>query len=718
MEFTISHAERFVDELGTAPKKVKHAFRSVAKPLLTDAPDTSDPPRIKRLTRYKNLWRLRLSDDYRLVYRVDRDHDRDKGEVTLLMLDHRNKVYERLGATDTGEPGVRIIACAEHLLEKAPSPEEVGHALLALDDSQTGSQADAVPDKPLPTPLDPHMLTEWGIPPQHHPALAGATTEGALLALDNSVPREVLERVLNCLFPRRIEDIVQTPIRVAHNLDDLIRSAEGERSLESFLLKLDDDQKAFVSRFEQHNPVGPWLLKGGPGSGKSTVALYCIRALTDGQRRTLPGLDRRLRILFTTYTRSLTKASEHLLSCLGVRDSGHQIDVDNVDRLVSDWLPNDTNLSPKDIDSPEMRELISSALKECRHSVPDFPFNEPHAHYLAEEIDFLIAGHDVASLEEYLRIDRHGRKRQVTEARRQHIWRLYEAYRRLSRQHKIQLFSERIQDAVRLVTPKYDYVFIDEAQDLKPVAIRFCLGLVEDRRNVFLTADVNQSIWGTGLSWSRVANDLSFKGRARILKRNYRTTNEIWQAIQQLTPEETDTDRETLDVETVYSGPWPVFARYSSDRSLGSRLNTFLHGSLLEERLPYSCAVVLCPTNREMTQVANLLDPRFNPKIMASRDVDIAHPGVKVMTMHAAKGLQFPVVAVVGVENGRMPLPSRDEFGQPEHLARQRRLLFVACSRAMRRLIVFGSKHSPSPFTERVTDAQWMIEDLDGHRSS
>lgn len=78
---------------------------------------------------------------------------------------------------------------------------------------------------------------------------------------------------------------------------------------------------------------------------------------------------------------------------------------------------------------------------------------------------------------------------------------------------------------------------------------------------------------------------------------------------------------------------------------------------------------------------------------MKSQDVDISYPGVKVKTMHAAKGLEFPVVAVVGLDAHGL----REGMDEEEHLARQRRLFFVACSRAMRRLIVFAHRDRPSP---------------------
>ena len=130
------------------------------------------------------------------------------------------------------------------------------------------------------------------------------------------------------------------------------------------------------------------------------------------------------------------------------------------------------------------------------------------------------------------------------------------------REANICIFSERLHQAAEHVTPIYDYVFIDEAQDLKPVAIRFCIGLSQKPDKVFLTADTNQSIYGNGLSWSKVATDLRFQGRARILKRNYRTTAEIWSAIKQLAPDSEGSDRETLEVDTVYHGPFPTLAQY------------------------------------------------------------------------------------------------------------------------------------------------------------
>jgi DNA helicase II / ATP-dependent DNA helicase PcrA len=83
---------------------------------------------------------------------------------------------------------------------------------------------------------------------------------------------------------------------------------------------------------------------------------------------------------------------------------------------------------------------------------------------------------------------------------------------------------------------------------------------------------------------------------------------------------------------------------------------------------------------------------------------------VTLMTLHNAKGLEFPVVFIAGMEEG--VFPHMRSLGDPEQLQEERRLAYVGITRARRRVFLthattrnlFGSSHwnSPSRFLAEV----------------
>ncbi len=60
--------------------------------------------------------------------------------------------------------------------------------------------------------------------------------------------------------------------------------------------------------------------------------------------------------------------------------------------------------------------------------------------------------------------------------------------------------------------------------------------------------------------------------------------------------------------------------------------------------------------------------------------------GISLMTLHSAKGLEFRVVVVTGLEDGL--LPHFNSQGQPENIEEERRLLYVGMTRARERLLL------------------------------
>lgn len=68
-------------------------------------------------------------------------------------------------------------------------------------------------------------------------------------------------------------------------------------------------------------------------------------------------------------------------------------------------------------------------------------------------------------------------------------------------------------------------------------------------------------------------------------------------------------------------------------------------------------------------------------------------PSVTLMTIHASKGLEFPVVFISGMEDGLFPsLRERDGHDIEDSLEEERRLAYVATTRAMDRLVLTSAR--------------------------
>lgn len=82
---------------------------------------------------------------------------------------------------------------------------------------------------------------------------------------------------------------------------------------------------------------------------------------------------------------------------------------------------------------------------------------------------------------------------------------------------------------------------------------------------------------------------------------------------------------------------------------------------------------------------ASLPDFLEEVALMTSADESKGEPSVTLMTLHAAKGLEFPVVFMVGMEEGIFPHARIHESG-PKELEEERRLCYVGMTRAREEL--------------------------------
>jgi len=125
-----------------------------------------------------------------------------------------------------------------------------------------------------------------------------------------------------------------------------------------------------------------------------------------------------------------------------------------------------------------------------------------------------------------------------------------------------------------------------------------------------------------------------------------------------------------------------------------------------------ACAV-LCPTTQAGRAVAaDLTGRRLPATFMTGQELDLKRPGVKVLTLQAAKGLEFPIVALAGFLesswHASMPTSSTGE-GREEMLALERRTMFVGMTRAMRALLIVIPEWARSPLLNGFSEKYWNL---------
>ncbi len=108
---------------------------------------------------------------------------------------------------------------------------------------------------------------------------------------------------------------------------------------------------------------------------------------------------------------------------------------------------------------------------------------------------------------------------------------------------------------------------------------------------------------------------------------------------------------------------------------------------------------------------ASLIEWLAHTSLLGDADVIRGDDGaVTLMTLHAAKGLEFPVVYIVGVEDGRFPL-RRFEDDMPD-MEEERRLLFVGMTRAKQRLVLSRASWRTIRNASRRTQDSPFLDDL------
>lgn len=261
---------------------------------------------------------------------------------------------------------------------------------------------------------------------------------------------------------------------------------------------------------------------------------------------------------------------------------------------------------------------------------------------------------------------------------------------------------------------QYTALLVDEAHDFEDSWLRMAVKLVHPAtQSLLVLYDDAQSIYQKKRrQFSLASVGIQAQGRTSILKLNYRNTAEILalastcaQSLLQRGESSIDNDPEALPLVQPASagrrGPMPVLIS-AKDPAEEAQLLAERIAALVADGVPLNDMAVLFRAKYQMAPLEQALKRVHvaydSMNTRAFRRFDWATPSVKLITLHSAKGLEFPHVFIGGLQ----ALPMKDET-----LDDAVRLLYVGMTRATQQLTL--ARSGDSALTERVIQAMGRV---------
>ncbi|MEU5400208.1 UvrD-helicase domain-containing protein [Streptomyces sp. NPDC005963] len=680
---------------------------------------------LKPLEGHDRLWSARVNREWRaLMIRLGGD------DWLLVSVKHRGHVHRNLDRFNYGINHVTgaieyvdLQVVEESLLRRGPTPPAAPAPVPA---------APAPPEEPLFAAYTDGQLADLGVTGPLIPIVRKLTTDDELLGLAEYAPRhtgEVLLRLRDGVPYDEVMEQVTAPVAVTgpeRNLDaDDWRAAvdrsqtvviTDDESLQSILEEGDFGRwKIFLhptqEKLVRRRYSGPARVGGGPGTGKTIVALHRVCHLA---AQLPPGHTKP--VLLTTFNRNLAADLRARLLSLGGPEVLARVDIAHVDQLATRIV------SEADPGNAKRRIDDTSALREWRELLVEAGETRWGAEFLSDEWNQVILGQAVTSRSAYFTTRRAGRGRGVTRAERAGIWQLAERFAQRLETKGLETHRQIAERAARLemarkaridrrtgereergglhnihvedgsgawLRHRYRHIVVDEAQDLSAAHWKMLRAMAPSGPDdIFLVGDTHQRIYDNQVTLGSLG--VHIRGRSSRLTLSYRTTREILRdAIRVLGDDgydDLDGDVDTLaGYRSVLHGPEPAFR---GARSWDEEMDLVVEQLRAWHDVPREATAICVPTNDMVTQLADRLARSGITPSEITQDGPRGDQGVHIGTMYRFKGLEYRCLIIAGAAEGLVPRASVDAWEHTDpnrhrrELHRARSLLFVAATRA------------------------------------
>ena len=626
-----------------------------------------------------NFWSLRVSRDIRIIVH------RTQGSLMLCYVDHHDDAYrwaERRKMETHPRTGAAQLVEVRETVEEIPIPVYVPVAQQA-------------PPKRMPFAglLDDQLLS-YGVPVEWLPDIHVADEDG-ILDIASHLPSEAAEALLEFAtggmpqMPRPVPVGVdpfehpdaQRRFRVMRDREELERALDFP--WEKWAVFLHPAQREIVER----DFLGPARVSGSAGTGKTIVALH--RAVHLARANT------NSRVLLTTFTEALANALRDRLRILVSSEPrlAERVEVYSLDALAERLYHLNLGV-PSSVSTEELRALIEEAASSV-------DVNRFSLGFMLTEWEQVVDAWQLDTWEAYREVPRLGRRRRLPEGQRRALWSVFEYVRSSLHERSLitrsEMFAQLAATFGETQRSPFDFIVVDESQDVGVAQLRFLAALGADRTNgLFFAGDLGQRIFQQPFSWQALGVEV--RGRSRTLKINYRTSHQIRRRSDLLLGAEiADTDgnaESRAGTISVFNGPEPAIVISQSIDEEAKVVADWLT-QLTERGLePHEISVFVRSTEH-IDRASIAIEQTGLGFIVLDHQVQTAVGHVSVGTMHLAKGLEFRAVVVMACDDEVIPLQERiesvaDDSDLEDVYNTERHLLYVACTRARDHLLVTG----------------------------
>lgn len=570
--------------------------------------------------------------------------------------------------------GRAFMAWTDAELEAFGLPEQVVSVLRQLDRQDdlldlAGDLGDGMFDRAF-------NLLAYGHPDGEKAAAAATAAEAAVEAVEPEPTEE----------DRDLESKLRDPLLAGwftRTEPEYMRSVL-DRPIEDWMVFLHPDQR----RVAEAAYSGPARVRGAAGTGKTVVALHRASALA---RRFGPDE----RILFVTFADHLVPVLGELFSRLPDAPTA-SVDFMSVGGLAREYCAPHGIIVPSDED---VAHVFDRSLTE--QNLPGSPIHGLSASYVRSEIEAVIRGRALGSVEEYVEASRRGRKVGLTEAMRRSIWAVHESWReQLAPKLEASDLVIRALEIARDSEPRWRSAIVDEAQDLTMAGLGLVRAAVSEGNRdrpdgLFLCGDGAQKVLPGGYTLRQAGVEVRGR-RTTVLRHNYRTTGEIMAAALAIAgaAEIVDLDEEfrrgEARPESSRSGPPPELVTAADSEGEVVAVVEAVQRLVAEDAAPVGDIAVLVPPLMLDDVLAAMTAAEIAVQPIEQYD-GRTNALVKVGTWSGSKGLEFKAVVVGGCGRSTFPSPVDGSEWNEEQV--ERRLLelsqlFVSMTRARDILIL------------------------------